>query len=79
MFDSSATYFEKMADDLGLAIKIPRPSKKALQASARSNTVVGVGLIAGGVLLSSKAMFTLGIIGLAGASALHYQLKDELR
>ncbi|BBM17033.1 MULTISPECIES: hypothetical protein [Enterococcus] len=76
MFDSSAKYFEKMAEDMGVSIKIPRPSKRSLQASAKSNTVVGVGLIAGGVLLSSKAMFTLGIIGLAGATALHYQLKD---
>ncbi|MGM0167620.1 hypothetical protein IGI39_002604 [Enterococcus sp. AZ135] len=76
MFDSSAEYFEKMAEGMGIAIKIPRPSKKSLQASAKSNTVVGVGLIAGGVLLSSKAMFTLGVIGLAGATALHHQLKD---
>ncbi|MDT2522047.1 MULTISPECIES: hypothetical protein [Enterococcus] len=76
MFDSSAKYFEKMAEDMGVSIKIPRPSKKSLQASVKSNTVVGVGLMAGGVLLSSKAMFALGIVGLAGATALHYQLKD---
>lgn len=28
MFDSSAEYFEKMAEGMGIAIKIPRPSKK---------------------------------------------------
>ncbi len=28
MLDSSAKYFEKMAEDLGVSIKIPRPSKK---------------------------------------------------
>ncbi|MGG5371436.1 hypothetical protein [Enterococcus sp. AZ196] len=76
MFDHSAKYFEKMAEDMNVTIKIPRPTKRSLQASAKSNAVVGAGLLAGGVLLSSKAMFTLGIIGLAGATALHYQLKD---
>ena len=52
MFDSSAKYFEKMAEDMGVSIKIPRPSKKSLQASVKSNTVVGAGLMAGGILIS---------------------------
>lgn len=75
MFDHSAKYFEKVSEDMGVSIKIPRPSKKSIQASVKSNTVAGVGLVAGGVLLSSKAMVTLGILSIAGATALHYQLK----
>lgn len=70
MIKESADYFESIAGDLGISVKIPRPGKTARRFSAAANSIVSAGLITAGITTSSKALIGLGIIGLTGSAIL---------
>jgi len=58
---------KKTNDLLGIQITIPKPSKRAFKISAVTNGTVGTGLIAFGVLSSSKWAVVMGGLGILGA------------
>lgn len=70
MINKSADFFENLAKDLGLSIKIPRPGKTARRISVITNSTVGIGLVVTGAVVSSKTLMVLGSLGLAGAVVL---------
>lgn len=69
MIDKTAAFFEGFAKNLGLSIKIPRPGKTMRKVSVITNSTVGIGLLVGGIVVSSKVLICLGVLGLAGAIA----------
>ena len=77
MINKSVDFFENYASDLGLSIKIPRPGKAVRKVSAVTNGIVGVGLITSGVIISSKALISLGVLGLVGSAVLAIDKEKE--
>lgn len=67
MVNEIASYFENVANNLGLSIKIPRPSKKMKTVSIATNGLVGIGFIALGIGLRKAPIALIGILGIAGA------------
>ena len=45
---------EKLNEKLGVSVSLPNPKKKTLNAASVCNFVVGAGLVAAGVVFSSK-------------------------
>jgi hypothetical protein len=76
MIDKSTNYFDGVAKDLGLSIKIPRPGIELKRISSVTNGVVGLSLLLGGIAVSSKILVGLGVLGLAGAFILAIDEKD---
>lgn len=70
MIDQTTTYFENMAKDLGLSIKIPRPSPAAKSVFSATNGLIGVTLIGTGTILKKPSLIVLGALGIAGAALL---------
>lgn len=70
MLNETASYFENVANNLGLSIKIPRPSKKMKTVSIATNGVVGIGFIVLGIGLKKTPITLVGILGIAGAAIL---------
>ncbi|MDH6364821.1 hypothetical protein M2139_001855 [Enterococcus sp. PF1-24] len=77
MINQSATLVEALAEDLGVKIRIPRPTKRDLQISAATNCLVGAGLTAGGIIISSKTLVFLGVVGLASSVAMQAYLDGD--
>lgn len=73
MVNETATYFENVANNLGLFIKIPRPGKKLKTASIATNGLVGIGFIALGIGLRKVPIAFMGILGVAGAALLYLE------
>lgn len=73
MVNEIANYFENVAHNLGLSIKIPRPSKKMKTVSAAINGLVGIGFIALGIGLRKVPITLIGICGIAGAVLLCFE------
>ena len=67
MIDKTIDFCEKAANEAGVEVKLAEPIRKLKRVSVVTNSVVGVGLFTVGILLSSKALATIGVIGLAGA------------
>lgn len=70
MVNKTANYFENVANNLGLSIKIPRPSKKMKIVSIATNGLVGIGFISLGIGFRKVPMALIGILGIAGATLL---------
>lgn len=70
MIHESADFFENIARQFGLAIKIPRPCKTVQNACVITNALVGFGLVAAGVKFRKMPLMLLGVLGIAGASLL---------
>lgn len=67
MLNKAASYFENVANNLGLSIKIPRLSKKMKAASITINGIAGISFIALGVRLRKVPLALIGVLGIAGA------------
>lgn len=67
MIEETAKIFESLANDLGLSIRIPRPSKSTKRFSAISNGVVGSGLLASGIIYKKPSLTVLGTISLTSS------------
>lgn len=70
MVNKTASYFEKVANSLGLSIKIPRPDKSMKATSIAINGLVGIGFISLGVGLRKVPLTLIGVLGIAGAALL---------
>lgn len=68
MIDKTADFFEELGEDIGVSIKIPRPSKEVLKVSALTNSVLGAGLVFSGALCGKKSLMVLGAISMASAA-----------
>ncbi|TCZ72325.1 hypothetical protein E0485_22330 [Paenibacillus albiflavus] len=66
---------EKASNVTGKSIKFPRPSKRALQISALTNGLVGVGFTLFGVLSPYKWIILLGALGLINSFIVFRQTK----
>ena len=54
----------KLNDKLGVSIPLPNPGKKTMKITSACHFVVGVSLVAAGVVFSSKWCAALGSIGI---------------
>lgn len=70
MINQTATYFETMAKDLGLSIKIPRLGRGARNICSATNSLIGIALIGTGAMLKKPTLIVLGTLGIAGAALL---------
>lgn len=70
MVNESAEYFERIAKQLGVSIKIPRLGRTMKNISALTNGLVGVGLITSGVVFRKVSLAMVGVLGIAGAALL---------
>lgn len=70
MVNETASYFESVANNLGLSIKIPRPGKKMKIVSIAANGLVGIGFISLGIGLRKVPIALIGILGIAVAALL---------
>lgn len=70
MINETVSFFEKCAKDIGLTIKIPRPSRATKITCATINGVAGTSLVVAGIAVSSKTLIVFGTLGLASATAL---------
>ena len=71
---------DKLNEKLGISVPLPNPQKKTLKTASACNFVVGAGLVAAGVVFSSKWCAVLGGIGLVSSVVLRYESggrKDE--
>ena len=64
---------EKLNEKLGVSVSLPNPKKKTLNAASVCNFVVGAGLVAAGVVFSSKWCAVLGGIGLVSSVVLRHE------
>lgn len=64
---------KKMNEKLGISVPLPNPKKEPLKAASVCNFVVGAGLVATGVMFSSKWCAVLGGIGLVSSVVLHQE------
>ncbi|WP_373125094.1 hypothetical protein [Blautia producta] len=67
MINKSAEYFESIAKQLGVSIKIPRPSKTMKNVSALTNGLIGIGFITSGILYRKLSLTMFGSLGIVGA------------
>lgn len=79
MINESAEYFESIAKQLGVSIKILRPGRTMKKVSVLTNGLVGVGLITSGLVFKKVPLIMVGVLGIAGAAmlALDEAGKDE--
>ena len=68
---------EKLNDTLGISVELPNPKKKALKTTAVCNLVVGVGLVAAGILFPSKSCALLGGISVISSAVLKKESKNK--
>ena len=68
---------EKLNDTLGISVELPNPKKKALKTAAVCNLVVGTGLVAAGILFSSKSCALLGGISVISSAVLNKESKNK--
>lgn len=67
MVNQTATYFEKMAKDFGLSIKIPRPNQITRNISSATNGFIGIAFLSTGAIFKKPSLIVLGTLGIAGA------------
>ncbi len=70
---------EKLNSRLGISVELPNPKKKALKTAAVCNLVVGAGLVAAGILFSSKSCALLGGIGVISSVVLRKESKTRIK
>lgn len=72
MMNETANYFENIAKQLGLSIKIPRPNKTMKNLSALINGLGGISCIMLGVTLKKHSLTLLGTLTIVGAVLLSW-------
>ncbi len=70
---------EKLNDTLGISVELPDPKKKALKTAAVGNFVVGIGLVAAGILFPSKSFALLGVVGVISSIVLRKEGRNKTR
>ena len=67
----------KLNEKLGISVPLPNPKKKTRKVTSVCNFVVGAGLVAAGVMCSSKWCAILGGIGIMSCAVLWQESGDE--
>lgn len=67
MIDEITNYFEKLSENFGIIIKLPRPSKKVQRFCSYTNALIGISFILLGILAQKGWIISLGILGIIGA------------
>lgn len=78
MINKYADYFEDIAKQIGLSIKIPRPGRTMKNVSAAINGLIGIGFIASGVVFRKVPLTLLGVLGLAGSVLLAVEEEESV-
>lgn len=60
----------------GMEITLPKPSRRSMRTSAATNSIIGIGLTAYGLLTSHKWTLILGAASIAGAVVMYNEAKD---
>ena len=68
---------KRLNHTLGVSVKLPNPKKKTLKAAAVYNFIVGAGLVAAGIVFSSKSCVLLGGISVIGSVVLRKESKNK--
>ena len=68
---------EKLNHTLGVSVKLPNPKKKTLKAAAVCNFIVGAGLVAAGIVFSSKSCAVLGGVSVISSAVLRKESKNK--
>lgn len=68
---------KKLNNTLGISVELPNPKKKALKTAAVCNLAVGAGLVAAGILFTSKSCALLGGIGVISSVVLRKESKNK--
>ena len=68
---------EKMNHTLGVSVKLPNPKKKTLKGAAVSHFIVGAGLLAAGIVFSSKSCALLGGVSLVSSVVMRKESKNK--
>lgn len=72
--------FGKLNEKLGISVPLPNPGKETLKTASLCHFMVGAGLAAAGVVLSSKRCTVLGGLGIINSVVLRLESgggKDE--
>lgn len=67
----------KLNKALGIAVTLPNPSSKTLKTAMVCNLVVGAGLVATGIIFSSKWCVALGGIGVISSVVLQKENSNK--
>lgn len=70
MINQTAKYLENTAKELGLTIKIPRPSPTTRRVCSTTNSLIGIALIGTGTILKKPSLIAIGALGVVGAALL---------
>lgn len=60
----------------GMEIKLPKPGRQSMRISATTNSIVGLGLAAFGLLTPHKWTLILGAASIAGAVVMYNESKN---
>lgn len=67
---------KKVNDALGVSVKLPEPRKGTLKATSTLNWVVGTGLVAAGIVCSSKWCIAIGGLGIVSSFVQRHEAKN---
>ncbi|MDE7318401.1 MAG: hypothetical protein K2N46_01560 [Lachnospiraceae bacterium] len=68
---------EKLNHTLGVSVKLPNPNRKTLKAAAVYNLMVGAGLVAAGIVYSSKSCALLGGMSMISSIVLRKESRNK--
>lgn len=68
---------EKLNHILGISVPLPNPDRNALKTSAACNFIAGAGLLAAGVVFSSKSCAVLGSISVISSVVLRKESRKK--
>lgn len=68
---------KRLNHTLGVSVKLPNPKKKTLKAAAVYNFIAGAGLVAAGIVFSSKSCVLLGGISVISSVVLRKESKNK--
>lgn len=78
MINKSANYFEHIAANLGLTIKIPRPQSTARNICFITNGLIGITLTAFVTISKRLSLVLLGMLGIVGAAIIAFEKEEEV-
>ncbi|MEZ3504583.1 MAG: hypothetical protein K1W25_14215 [Lachnospiraceae bacterium] len=68
---------EKLNNTLGISVALPNPKRKTLKTAAVCNFIVGAGLVAAGIVFTSKSCAVLGGIGVINSVVLRKEGRNK--
>lgn len=72
MLNKFSDFIERISRNMGILIKLPRPNKTAKAISMITNSLVGISLLASGIVFRKYFFLLIGLLGISGAIFLAY-------